>query len=91
MAVFHLYMESEHCFSEKDITVCCVPWTGYAAFDVPADLPLSCPLSEDDEILYAEAVCYACLGANPNAAVDRIREAFPGLYDSFILRLRKRY
>ena len=80
MAVFHLYMESEHCFSEKDITVCCVPWTGYAAFDVPADLPLSCPLSEDDEILYAEAVCYACLGASPNAAVDRIREAFPGLY-----------
>ena len=78
-AVFHLYMESKHYSSEKDVTVCCVPWTDYAAFSVPGNLPLAYPLSGNEEILRAETVCDVCLGASLSAAAGRIREAFPAL------------
>lgn len=78
-AVFHLYMESEHYSSEKDVTVCCVPWTDYAAFNVPGNLPLVYQLSGDEEILRAETVCNICLGTSLSAAAGRIREAFPAL------------
>lgn len=78
-AVFHLYMESEHYSYEKDVTVCCVPWTDYAAFNVPGELPLAYPLSGDEEVLRAETVCNICLGTSLSAAVGRIREAFPAL------------
>ena len=78
-AVFHLYMESKHYSSEKDVTVCCVPWTDYAAFNVPGNLPLSYQLNGDEEVLRAETVCDICLGTSLSAAAGRIREAFPAL------------
>ncbi len=78
-ARFHLYMESEHYSYEKDVTVCCVPWTDYAAFNVPGNLPLAYPLSGGEEVLHAETVCNICLDTNLSATVSRIREAFPTL------------
>lgn len=78
-AVFHLYMESEHYSSEKDVTVCCVPWTDYAAFNVPADLPLVYQPGGNEEVLRAETVCDTCLGTSLSAAAGRIREAFPDM------------
>lgn len=76
-AVFHLSMETRHYTFEQDVTICCIPWTGYESFDIPGPETLTYYISPDQENISGADVFKSCLNGDPEAFENRLRELFP--------------